>query len=88
MWYFGVMATVPIAIVMIYVPMATLRELSNYTIAMPFYMCLASVISYGLFNIAVGDSFFPDDSELEEHGIAVFWVLTFIVNGVLYNLAW
>ena len=80
------MATAPVAIVLINIPMATLRVL--HQVVMPFYMCLFSVLLYGVYNIFNKDHFLPDDEEFEIHGRRLFWILTVLVNGVCYNLAW
>ena len=80
------MATAPVAMVLINIPMATLRVLNQVTI--PFYMCVISTVVYGLWNILNRSHFMPTEDEFKVHSKLLFWVLTIIVNGPCYNLAW
>ena len=80
------MATAPVAMVLINIPMATLRVLNQVTI--PFYMCVISMAVYGLWNIFNKSHFMPTEDEFKVHSKMLFWVLTIVVNGPCYNLAW
>ena len=80
------MGTAPVAMVMINLPMAKLRELN--AVVLPFWMCTISVVIYGVINIINKEHFLPDEEECEKHSKKLFWILTILVNGVCYNLAW
>ena len=86
LWIYALMATAPVAMVLINIPMATLRILNQVTI--PFYMCVISTVVYGLWNILNRSHFMPTEDEFKVHSKMLFWVLTIIVNGPCYNLAW
>ena len=80
------MATGPVAIVLINIPMSALRKLNH--VVMPFYMCTIGIVIYGIINIINKDHFIPDPPEFERHSPLLFWLLTILVNGICYNLAW
>ena len=61
LWYFAIMATAPLAIVLINIPMATLRVLNQ--VVVPFYMCCISTVVYGIVCIIQYDRFMPTDEE-------------------------
>ena len=86
LWYYAIMATAPIAIILINIPMATLRVLNR--VVVPFYMCCISTVVYGIVCIIQYEHFMPSDEEAKVHGRAIFWLLSVVVNGACYNLAW
>ena len=80
------MAIAPIAIVVINLMMAQLRNL--HQIVIPFYMTTSTWILYGVISIFYRDGFLPSQEDFDRHGKILFWVMVLLVNGLCNVCAW
>ena len=62
LWYYGVMAIAPIAIVIINLNLASMRNL--HYIVTPFYICVLTLIVCGIIGVCDRENFLPVMEEL------------------------
>ena len=85
LWYYAVMAIVPLSIATYNFTLGYLRDLSPKLI--PFYMSTVSMVLYGGVCLVMGLEFIPTTTELDDHPIYMFWLLALVANGACYLAA-
>ena len=59
--------------------LASMRNL--HYIVTPFYICVLTIIVCGIIGICDRENFLPAMEELQQGGMALFWILVIVVNG-------